>query len=118
MDNNQIEELYNNLLHEVENNDFYKTDLTNRVNCYTCECGHITKTKDVDSGVTPFLHSCENCNKMAKSTFYKDIVPDRPHTQEWYRPSLQEIFDRDLFRNKPFLLDHILNGGLDIRMKK
>ena len=111
----EIERKYNKLLKDVDTDDFYKTDLTNRVNCYKCSCGHITKTKDVDAGVTPFMHRCEKCGNMAHSTFYTDIVPNQLPTEEWYRPSLKEVLK---MRNKPDVIDHILNGGLDYRKVK
>ena len=44
----ELERKFNKLLKEVETNDFYtEIDLTNRVNCYVCENGHLTKTKDI-----------------------------------------------------------------------
>lgn len=107
-----IEKQYKKLMRDVATKDYYKIDLTNRVNCYTCNCGHITKTKDVDAGVTPFFFSCEKCGGMAQSTFFKDIAPNQKPTIEWYRPSLDELFK---MRKQPALLDHILMGGLHYR---
>jgi hypothetical protein len=104
-----IERKYNKLMEDVSTNDFYKVDLTKRVNCYTCKCGHITKTKDVDPGVTPFLFKCESCGELAQSTFYTDIAIYKEPTIEWYRPDLKETMKH---RNHPVTLDHILNGGL------
>ena len=98
-------------MHDVANDDFYKTDLTNRVNCYTCQCGHITKTKDIDSGVIPFLFRCEKCGNLAQSSFFKDIVPTQKPSFEWYRPSLDELLDD----SKDIDLEHVLNGGLEPR---
>lgn len=108
----EIERKYNNLLKDVETNEFYtKIDLKNRVNCYICQtCRLITKTIDVDAGVTPFMHTCEHCGQTAHSTFYKDIAPHLQPTQEWYRPTLGQCY-----RMKGGLLDHILQGGLDVR---
>jgi len=108
----EIEKKYKRLMDDVATHDFYKVDLTNRVNCYVCSCRHITKTKDVDAGVTPFLSECEACGRMAQSTMYRDIAPEKQPTIEWYRPTLKEVLK---MRNKPMLLDHILNGGLDCR---
>jgi len=109
----EIERDYNKLLYEVNTDEYYtKTDLTNRVNCYKCNCGHITKTKDIDSGVTPFMFKCEKCGNYAHSTFYNDIVPKQEPTFIWYRPTLKEVIK---MRKKPELLDHILNGGLDYK---
>ncbi len=68
----EVKKRYNKLMNDVKTKDFYKVDLTNRVNCYVCDCGHITKTKDIDSGVTPFTFTCEKCKGTAKSTFYND----------------------------------------------
>jgi len=109
----EIERKYKALLHDVATNDFYKVDLSNRVNCYMCQvCNLITKTIDVDSGVTPFIHTCEHCGNIAHSSFYQDIAPNLKPTQEWFRPSLKEVLK---MRKKPGLLDHILQGGLDVR---
>lgn len=104
-----VTEKYLNLINDVDTNDFYDIDLTNRVNCYVCPCGHITKTKDVDAGVTPFMFTCEACGNVAQSTFYKDIIPDKPHTIEWYRPNLKETLK---LRKNPGTLEHVLAGGL------
>jgi len=108
----EVERRYNKLMHDVANDEFYKVDLTNRVNCYKCDCGHITKTKDIDSGVTPFFFSCEKCGRMAKSTFYIDAAPNQTPTIEWYRPTLKELMKK---RKNVALLEHILNGGLEYR---
>jgi len=105
-----IEERYNKLINDVLTKDFYKVDLTNRVNCYTCSnCKHITKTIDVDSGVTPFLFTCEKCkSRNARSSFYANIKQEGIPTFEWYRPSLEEtkLIEGDA------TIEHILNGGL------
>lgn len=108
----EVERRYKKLMHDVENDDYYKVDLTNRINCYVCDCGHITKTKDIDAGVTPFYFNCEKCGGMARSTFFTDIAPQQPPTFEWYRPSLEECLK---MRKKPELLEHILKGGLRYR---
>ena len=111
----EVERRYNKLLKDVETDDYYKIDLTNRVNCYVCDCGHITKTKDIDAGTTPFFHRCERCGTLAKSTFYKDIIPDKQPTEEWYRPTLKEAYK---MRKEPEMLNHVLNGGLALRKIK
>jgi hypothetical protein len=108
----EIEKRFNKLLDEVKTNDFYKVDLTGRVNCYKCRCGHITKTKDIDAGVTPFIFNCEKCGKNSFSTFYKDIAPAQKPTFEWYRPALEQVLKMG---KNPALLEHILDGGLDFR---
>lgn len=105
----ETEKKYNKLMKSVQEDEFFKTDLTNRVNCYRCQCGHITKTKDIDPGVTPMMFNCEKCQKTASSTFYTDIAPEQKPTIEWYRPSLKEVLK---LRNRPHFLDHIFNGGL------
>jgi hypothetical protein len=86
MTKSEIKKAYAKLLEAVKNDKFYDIDLSNRVNCYTCSCGHITKTIDVDAGVTPFMHFCEKCNKTATSSMYNDRAPDQ-------KPTLQEISD-------------------------
>lgn len=90
-------------------------DLTYRVNCYVCDkCGHITKTRDIDKGVIPFMFTCEKCDHpMAKSTFFNDIAPGRNPTIEWYRPTLKETIK--LRKKNDGMLEHILDGGLDYR---
>jgi len=111
----KIEKKYNELLEDVKTNDvyFYKDREANRVNCYVCEkCGHVTKTRDVDAGVTPFVFTCEECGGDAISTFYKDIAPEQTPTIEWYRPTLKQVLS---MTKKPMLLDHVLRGGLDYR---
>lgn len=108
----QIKKKYGKLIQDVLNKDFYKIDLENRVNCYVCKCGHITKTKDIDAGVIPFMFPCESCRRLAVSTFFKDIVPEQKPTFEWYRPTLKQVLK---IRDKEELVDHILCGGLDYR---
>ena len=106
----EVERKYNSLMVKVKNDEYYKVDLTNRINCYTCSNGHITKTRDIDAGVTPMFHVCETCGKQAISTFFKDITTsDKEPTQEWYRPDLKETMK---YRNKEHVLEHIFNGGL------
>ena len=59
MSQREVERRYKKLLHDVQTKDFYKIDLTKRVNCYGCPaCKHITKTRDVDAGVTPMFFEC------------------------------------------------------------
>jgi RNase P subunit RPR2 len=113
----QIERDYNKLMNDVATLDYYKTDLTNRVNCYTCQkCGHITKTKDIDSGVIPFMFTCEKCGNIAYSSFFEDIAPLQEPTFEWYRPTLKQILK--MRKKRDSMLDHIFNGGLDYRKIK
>ena len=82
----------------------------NRINNYVCNsCKTITKTIDLDKGVTPFMHSCKSCNETAISTFYEDIEPRLDVVEEWYRPSLKECLK---LRNKPNVLDYVFQGGL------
>lgn len=105
-----VEKKYNQLIKDVETKDFYKIDLTNRVNCYTCKiCGHITKTIDVDAGVIPMMFNCEKCGHIANSSFFRDIAPEQKPTIEWHRPTLKEVMK---LRRREDLLDHIFNGGL------
>lgn len=110
MSQREVERKYNKLIDDVKTKDFYKINLANRVNCYTCQsCRHITKTKDVDAGVTPFIFDCEKCNKEAYSSFYTDIAPHLKPTFEWYRPTLEETMK---LRKNPNAIDHVLQGGL------
>jgi len=104
---------YEALLKDVAKNNFYKIDLENRINCYYCtKCNRITKTQDIDAGVTPMMFTCRFCGNMARSTFYKDIAPDLIVHGVWYRPTLKQILK---MRNKPEILDHILRGGLEYK---
>lgn len=99
---------YQELLRSVKTDDYYKTDLTNRVNCYVCQsCGRITKTKDIAAGVTPFFHDCEYCGEVAYSSFYEDLIPIKEPTQEWYRPDFEEFRQLD-----EAMKEHVLKGGL------
>lgn len=84
----------------------------NRVNCYICPNGHLTKTIDIDKGTTPFMFICIECGKDARSTFYRDAAPGQKPTIEWFRPDLKATIK---LRRKPAMLDHVLQGGLDYR---
>lgn len=112
MKEKEIKRRYAKLVFDVATNDFYKIDLKNRVNCYVCKCGHVTKTIDIHAGVTPFVDTCEKCNGLANSTFYNDIKPDQKPTREWYRPELKELLHEDYNHDG---LDHVLRGGLEVR---
>lgn len=108
----EVERKYNKMM----SNDLYKAKAPkNRVNCYSCFCGHITKTIDIHNGVTPMFFDCEKCSTSANSSFYNDIAVDQEPTFEWYRPTLKQIMK---MRSKPHVLDHILNGGLEYRKIK
>lgn len=111
MTKKEIRKKYAETLKLVETNESYaKVDLTNRTNCYVCHnCFHITKTRDIDKGVTPFMFPCEECKKLAYSVLYKDMLPSKEPTIEWYRPSLKECFK---LRKDQGTLNHIFNGGL------
>ncbi len=107
------EEVINKYKKVVDDCNKQEIDLTNRVNCYVCpSCDHITKTIDIDKGVTPFLHTCEKCRDLGKSSFYHDIAPDKEPTQEWYRPSLKKVLKMHKEQKLLLVLEHILNGGL------
>ncbi len=88
----------------------------NRINCYSCACGNVFKTIDIDKGVTPMFKICDVCDNMARSSFYKDVAPKLKPIAEWYRPTLKECLK---MRNKDDgMLEHILNGGLEFRKIK
>ena len=104
----ELKEKYENLIKRVENDDYYKIDLTNRVNIYVClRCGMITKTKDVDPGVTPFMIGCPICNGDAHSNFYNDTAPHLEPSHKWYRPRFDEFFKLNKYEK-----EHVLKGGL------
>lgn len=111
MNKSDIERLYKKLMNDVETHEYYKIDLTNRVNCYVCKsCNHVTKTKDIDPGVISMMIACESCGVWAHSTFFKDIAPDKNPSIEWYRPTLEELIK--LRKKNLALVDHVLSGGL------
>lgn len=104
---------YEQLKVDVATKDFYKVDLKNRVNCYCCRvCNNVTKTKDVDAGVTPMFIKCDKCHNTMNSTMYSDVRPDMAPNKEWYRPSIKEVLH---LRNKPEMMEHVLSGGLMLR---
>ena len=82
-----------------------------KVNCYTCsQCGQITKTIDIDNGVTPMGIECPYCHGEAMSSFYQDIAPNIGVTYEWYRPYLVDVLG--MINKQFFTVNHILHGGL------
>lgn len=111
----QVERDYKTLMDKVKNDPYYQIDLSNRVNCYTCvnkECGHITKTKDVDAGTTPMYFYCEMCNSRAVSSFYNDLAPDQKPSYEWYRPDFKRF---KKVRGNHGIYNHLIAGGLEFR---
>lgn len=114
MNKRQVAKRYNEMINFPQNKGELKEG---RVNCYRCDdCGTITKTIEIDKGVTPFFHFCsnENCDSFAASAFYEDILPDSEPIEEWYRPTLEETLEL-LKRGYMGSVDHILQGGLDVR---
>lgn len=90
--------------------DYKDVDFKKKINNYVCTvCGVITKTVDINKGVTPFIARCKVCREEARSTFYKDLVPEENPTTEFYRPDLKETIK---LRDKPSQLEHVLMGGL------
>jgi len=113
MEPKELDGKYSELIEDVKTNDYYDIDLTNRTNVYMCENAHFTKTRDIDPGVTPFMHTCPQCGDFAKSSFYKDSHPSEPPTQEWYRPSLDECRELNVtLKHSDSILEHVFNGGL------
>lgn len=100
---------YAKLIYNVAHDEYYQIDLSNRTNIYTCDKGHITKTIDVDAGCTPFMKLC-HCGERSLSSFYKDNHPEVEPTQEWYRPTLEEVL-----KMSDGMREHVLSGGLEIR---
>lgn len=106
----EIKNSYNKLIEDVKTKEFYtKIDLNNRFNCYVCPNGHVTKTQDIDAGVTSMFIHCDKCGLRASSSFYRDIAPNIKPTKEWYRPGLDETLKLN------HSLEHVLRGGLLIR---
>lgn len=110
----EITRRYEKLLHDVDTKDFYKVDLANRTNIYLCQHNHVTKTKDIDAGVTPMHIVCETCGQFATSTGYRNHGDNIKPTMEFYRPTLKELGNV-----KPIsLVEHVLSGGLLLRKIK
>ena len=109
-----LENEYQEMLKRAQKG-YSKINLENRTNCYICStCGSVTKTKDIDKGVTPMFITCQRCKKnMAHSSFYNDVAPFMTATYEWYRPSLKEFLKSDKGTQQ-----HVLNGGLIYRKVK
>ena len=90
------------------------------INCYTCEkCHRSEKYIYIDSGVTPFMNTCNFCGELAQSSFGRDIIPGIPATMEWFRPELEEILELKNSTNPAHhsQLEHYLNGGLESRKR-
>ena len=90
---------------------YYKDSKPMGINCYVCTCGKIIKSIDINPGTTPMFIGCE-CGGQMSSTWYKDISPETEISIEFYRPSLKEVMK---FRKNQNRMDHILNGGLEMR---
>lgn len=107
----EVIRMYSNLVNRIGNGTFAGNSNKGKVNCYRCsDCGHITKTIDVDEGVTPYVYTCEKCGGSACSSMYQNTAPDQKPTIEWYRPSLKKCLK---MRSKhEDTLRHILYGGL------
>ena len=106
----EVTKKYNAMIEMMAN----EPENDNLVNIYICSTGHKTVTKDVDKGVTPFMHECDECGKLAKSSMYQ-VRQDSFPTQEWYRPTLKQCLKMRKKENAEALLDHIFQGGLEIR---
>ena len=103
-----ITKRYEQMLRDIESADI--NDNTGRVNCYRCQkCGKVTKTIERAKGDTPFGIECPECGEDAMSTFYNDIIPDKPIEYEWVRPTLEDCF---ALCEAPFQLNYLLSGGL------
>jgi hypothetical protein len=62
--------------------------------------------------VAELLKDCPRSMEL-DCTMYNDIAPSQEPTQEWYRPTLKEALK---WRSKnTMMLEHILQGGLDVR---
>ena len=70
-------------------------------------CGYRMVTIDRETGVTPFLTQCPNCQGEAQSSMYRVPAGLQP-THEWYRPDSLEGLP-------PHSRDHVLKGGLLLR---
>lgn len=114
MDRKKINKQYNKLVNEIDEMEMY--DGRGTVDRYVCDtCGHMTHTTYKDKGVTPFSMRCPKCGGAMyhKQTFEKDTVPDWVEVRNWYRPTLEQVF------NMPEgMVEHILHGGLILEEEK
>lgn len=110
----ELERRYIKLMNDVETGDYYKVDLTNRVNTYRCGQGHLMITIDRDAGVTPMFMTCPKCGSQSTSAGYnpKDKESLNP-TYEWFRPDFVQCLK--MRRKNDGMLEHVLKGGLEIR---
>jgi predicted HAD superfamily Cof-like phosphohydrolase len=123
----KAKELYTQMLENVSKLPFEGP----KINEYICEkAGHVTKTIENVSGITPMFITCPQCLKettfpimekeesslskeyflenilplRAVSSFYVIKHPDVPVTYEWIRPDFEHIKEDDM--------EHVFNGGL------
>lgn len=113
MKKSEIEKRYEKLLLDVQTKEHYtRVDLTNKLQSYWCNRGHLTSMRVIDAGVTPMYYTCEICQGPAGSTHLTSS--DEP-TQEWYRPSLKQLLKMSTRDWHDGLVDHVLSGGLLLR---
>ncbi len=91
----------------------YKNEKPNGKNIYRCPNNHTMVTNDIDAGVTPFMKMCLKCHYMGTSSMYGYVPETLPIDAEWYRPTLKQALK---MRDKPEMLEHVLNGGLEFRV--
>ena len=78
-----------------------------RTNIYVCPfCAAHTVTVDLESGVTPYVISCEQCKAPATSTFYR-LPTTETATLAWRKPTAEE-----LAFVSPATREHARRGGL------
>lgn len=85
------------------------------INVYTCKkCGHQTITIDREEGVTPFIIGCDSCKGESYSSFYRCSQGLTP-THEWFKPTIEEL--KILYEGRMLdgMIDHVEQGGLDLR---
>lgn len=83
-----------------------------KLNIYTCDTcrGHII-TRDLDTGVTPFMTSCHatpDCKGSMSSSFYRVAEQRTRASRVWARPIISDLL-------KPDVLEHVMKGGLILR---
>lgn len=84
-----------------------------KLNIYTCNtCRAFIVTRDLDTGVTPFMTGCrqEGCQGWMQSSFYRVYDQAMRASLVWARP---KAIIADLL--KPHVLEHVLKGGLLLR---
>lgn len=85
-----------------------------RINEYRCKRGHVTATRDLHEGTTPFMIGCktDGCSEAAYSSFYRVSGRLLP-SHEFFRPTPAQTAAMDAQYGG--YADHVAKGGLCLR---